>query len=535
MLDCTLRDGGYYNNWDFEADLVNKYLKAVSEAKIDYVELGLRNFPKDTFLGPFAYTTDMFLNSLELPEGPTYGVMIDAKTIFDSKYSVRESVDKLFSNSSDSKVDLVRIAAHFAEVEKSQEIVKILKEKGYLVGFNLMQAGGKPDSIIEDKVGQIKNWGRVDVLYFADSFGNMDRKEVQRIARCIHKIWKSEVGIHTHNNMAKALDNTFSAIEAGVSWLDVTVTGMGRGAGNAQTENLLAAFSKISDKYSADPVYELVIKYFDVMQKRYGWGSNLLYFIGAQNDIHPTYVQKLISDDRYGPDEIIGAIKYLSKVKASSYTGQLLEEALELNAPENPLSGSDLLKNRFEGQKVLIVGSGPSIIKYKDGIEDYIKVNNPVVIAININSDIDEKLVDFYCVSHNAKFLSEQSKYLKIKTPLILPRHRFTEQELSAISSESEIFDYGLVVDANRFEVLDKSCRVPYEITAGYVIAVAINGNANSIELVGFDGYDGHDPRQSEMLDIFVKINNFNFDLNIVALTPTSYPVRQGSIYAPNI
>lgn len=96
VLDCTLRDGGYYNNWDFDPVVVTQYLNSVANAKIDYVELGLRNFAKPGFLGAFAYTTEDFINSITLPLGPTYGVMIDAKTILESGMSIEESIDALF-------------------------------------------------------------------------------------------------------------------------------------------------------------------------------------------------------------------------------------------------------------------------------------------------------------------------------------------------------------------------------------------------------------------------------------------------------
>ena len=81
ILDCTLRDGGYYNNWDFDTEVVESYLKAVATANIDFVELGLRNFSQVGFHGAFAYTTEDYINDMELPDGPVYGVMVDAKTI----------------------------------------------------------------------------------------------------------------------------------------------------------------------------------------------------------------------------------------------------------------------------------------------------------------------------------------------------------------------------------------------------------------------------------------------------------------------
>lgn len=125
ILDCTLRDGGYYNDWDFDAELVKSYLNAVSGSGIEYVELGLRNFPKAGFLGPFAYSSESYLKTLNLPDGVTYGVMVDAKTVLSSPLSIEDAVDQLFCKETESCVSLVRIAAHFYEVEDSKKLQSV--------------------------------------------------------------------------------------------------------------------------------------------------------------------------------------------------------------------------------------------------------------------------------------------------------------------------------------------------------------------------------------------------------------------------
>jgi len=534
ILDCTLRDGGYYNNWDFSEEIVNEYLKAMSLANINFIELGLRNFPKPGFLGAFAYTTEVFLNSLDLPEGPVYGVMVDAKTILESGLSVIEAIDALFVPASESKIDLVRVAAHFFEVEQSGEIVEYLKQLGYTVGYNLMQAGGKPCEVIAEKAKIAKSWQGLDVLYFADSLGNMDSDEVERIVTALRQHWTGDLGIHTHNNMGKGLDNTLTAHKAGVTWLDTTVTGMGRGAGNTQTESLLAILDKKGSGYVAKPVYELVIRYFETMQKEYGWGSSLLYFLGAQNDVHPTYIQNLLSNSHYGTDEIVGAIDYLSKLEGTtSYNGEVLSTALSFNSSTKPLSGDAQLVEKFNNREVLLISNGPSLKRYIGAVESYIKERNPIVIAINKLESFPAELVDYYSVSHNTKFLSEKDSYAKLKKPLILPVHRFTDSELDTI--KGEYYDYGLVVTDNEFSVSDEICVIPFDLTAAYALAVTINGQAKSIKLIGFDGYDKGDLRQSEMIDLFNLIINRQPEIYIEALTPSSYPVKQGSIYAPNI
>lgn len=536
ILDCTLRDGGYYNNWDFSPEVVKAYLDAMAQANIDYVELGLRNFPKSGFDGPFAYTTEVFIKSLNLPEGPTYGVMVDAKTILDAPMSINEAVDALFVDAVESPIKLVRVAAHFSEVERSGPIVKLLKEKGYIVGYNLMQACGKPDEVIAEKAEIAAGWSDLDCLYFADSFGNMDGEEVTRIVKAIRTQWDGLIGIHTHNNMGKALDNTLIAQNLGVNWLDVTITGMGRGAGNAQTESLLAVLAVLDEscKYEPSAVYELVIRHFETMQKDYGWGSSLLYFLGAQNDVHPTYIQNLISNKHYGTEEIVGAINYLSQLEGTaSYNGDVLESAISFNTSTKKVSGTDKLLCKFEGRELLIVSNGPSLERYLPAIESYIKERQPIVIAVNSVEILASEFVDYYCVSHNSKFLSEHSIYKNLQCPLIMPVHRFTDEELSNVSNE--FFNYGLNVDSDEFIVTDNDCSVPYDLTVAYALAIAVHAKAHKISLVGVDGYERGDIRQTEMIDLLARFKGFAPTLTIKALTPTSYPIEQGSIYAPNL
>jgi 4-hydroxy 2-oxovalerate aldolase len=535
ILDCTLRDGGYYNNWDFLPDVVDAYLAAMAEAKIDYVELGLRNFPKEAFLGAYAYTTEAHINSLELPGGPVYGVMIDAKTILESELSIEDAIHALFVPACESKIGLVRIAAHFVEVEKSGPIVKQLKSMGYVVGYNLMQAGGKPSEVIADKARQAKEWGSLDVLYFADSLGNMDSAEVERIVNALRTEWSGPLGIHTHNNMGKGLDNTLAAKGFGVTWLDSTITGMGRGAGNTQTESLLAVLDKEQSKYQSKPVYELVIRHFEKMQKDYGWGSSLLYFLGAQNEVHPTYIQNLLSNSHYGTDEIVGAIDYLSKLEGTtSYNGAILNTALSFNTTDSVISGSTDIQSLFNNKNIFIVTNGPSTVKYAAAIELYIKTVNPIVISINITESISADLIDYYVISHNSKFLSDVSRYQELNKPIILPKHRFAESELNVLKG-CELVDFGLDIQANILSVNDTYAVIPFDITTAYVLAMLLASPPKSINAVGFDGFESNDPRQQEMVTILELYNQAKSSCDIVCLTPSTYPMPKGSIYAPNL
>ena len=143
ILDCTLRDGGYYNNWFFKKDLVQNYLLSCSKSKIDIVELGFRFLNRKKGLGPYAYTNETILNKLIIPKGLKISVMINASEFYGEKDYTEKLLKKVFVKKKYSIVSLVRIAINFNSFEKGFYITKFLKEYGYEVGYNLMQAHKK--------------------------------------------------------------------------------------------------------------------------------------------------------------------------------------------------------------------------------------------------------------------------------------------------------------------------------------------------------------------------------------------------------
>ena len=126
ILDCTLRDGGYYNNWNFSKDLINEYLKVMNFINIDYVEIGFRFVDKLKTKGPCAYTEEKFLRSLKIPKNLKIGVMINAADFVNSK-NIISLAKKNFRPKKNSLISLVRIACHYNEVEKVLPLVGWLK------------------------------------------------------------------------------------------------------------------------------------------------------------------------------------------------------------------------------------------------------------------------------------------------------------------------------------------------------------------------------------------------------------------------
>ena len=193
VLDCTLRDGGYYNNWEFSPELAQNYINAISNAGIKNIELGFRNLDNGLSKGLNWFTSDNYIKSLKIPKNINLGVMCNVFDITSSKNSLNSTIKKLFSSPKKTKIKFVRLASHFKELQAAFKIVTLLKKKGFFVALNLMQITEQSkEKIIE--VGKLAKRYNPNVLYFADSLGRMDEKKVSEILSYIRKNWSGEKG-----------------------------------------------------------------------------------------------------------------------------------------------------------------------------------------------------------------------------------------------------------------------------------------------------------------------------------------------------
>ena len=234
---------------------------------------------------------------------------------------------KLFCYSDDSPINLVRSAAHFAKVKDAELTLKQIKSLGYITCLNLMQAADKSYDEIRDVAKMVSKWKCVDVLYIADSLGGMNHDNVNYAFQAVREGWNGPVGFHGHNNKGQALDNTLEAVDIGVNWIDSTIMGMGRGPGNTETEYLLNELNKRNFEFELEPIYELSMKYFYEMKLKYNWGPSLAYYLSAEYNIHPTYIQTILS--KYAYQTALKAINYLKDKESNSFNKELMMEALK--------------------------------------------------------------------------------------------------------------------------------------------------------------------------------------------------------------
>jgi len=529
ILDCTLRDGGYYNNWDFSISLINRYLKSMSAAGVEYVELGFRSFENKTYRGACAYTKDDFIKTLSIPSNLKIGVMINASELVghNTKNPIK-NIKLLINNKKKSKIQFVRVACHYKEIDKTIKVSNWLKKAGYKVGFNLMQIAERSDLEIES-VGKICSNYPIDILYFADSMGSLGPENISKIISLLKKNWKGDIGIHTHDNMCMAIANTQTAFDYGVRWVDSTVTGMGRGPGNAKTEYLVIKFQQeLNRKVNMMPLLELIEKDFKPMQDRYKWGVNPFYFLSGKHSIHPTFIQGMLNDSRFKSPDIISAIEHLKKVGGKKFNKELLDSDKIMYSGK--CEGTWNPKSKISGKDVLILGTGPGISEYKLAIEQYIKRNKPFVIGLNTQKSIDEKLINVRVACHSLRLTTDIKKYRLLKQPLVLPLKRFSK-EIKDYLSSNKVLDFGIQVLTEKFNFKKNYVILPNALAVSYAIGIATSGKAKKIFLAGFDGYSADDPRRVEMDKMFNLYSQTNSKIPIFSITPTRYSINSISIY----
>ena len=155
-------------------------------------------------------------------------------------------------------------------------------------------------------------------MYFADSLGNLKPENIDNIIKCLQKGWSGEIGIHTHDNMGLAMSNSQQAYKSGATWIDSTITGMGRGPGNLQTEYSPIEFVDKSKIKNYSEVLKLIDDYFTPLKIKYNWGKNPYYYLSGLYSIHPTFIQEAIGDKRYDELEILTLIDHLKEVGGSN-------------------------------------------------------------------------------------------------------------------------------------------------------------------------------------------------------------------------
>lgn len=285
VMDCTLRDGGLVNNFEFTDEFVKDLYEANVAAGVDYMEFGYKA-DKDIFdekeFGKWKFCKEEDIRAI-VGENDTplkISVMADVG---------RTNIKRDIPPKSESVVDMVRVATYINTIPAAIEMANYCSDMGYEVTVNIMAISTAGENELDLALELLASQSKAQYIYLVDSYGSLYPEQIRRLADKYIKIaekYGKSVGIHAHNNQQLAFANTIEALTRGVSYLDVTVSGMGRGAGNCASEMMLG-FLK-NPKYNILPILD-ILEHEIVPLKKQGviWGYDIPYLLTGQLNQHP--------------------------------------------------------------------------------------------------------------------------------------------------------------------------------------------------------------------------------------------------------
>ncbi len=278
VLDCTIRDGGLMNDWHFDKKMVKDVFEGLARAGVDYVELGYRADKKQyspSEFGPWRFCDEKDLREVAYECDTKVSIMCDVgRTDYDAFLPASESI-----------VKLVRVATYVKDIDKAIHLGRHVKSLGYEVSVNIMAVSHALEPDLDEALDQLAETD-FEMVYIVDSFGYFYSEQIHYLVeKYLTRLPGKQVGVHTHNNQQLAFANTIEAIIKGCNRLDATIYGLGRAAGNCPLE-LLIGFLK-NPKFDVRPVFDLIQKYFEPMQKELRWGYEIPYAITGILNKHP--------------------------------------------------------------------------------------------------------------------------------------------------------------------------------------------------------------------------------------------------------
>ncbi|MBT3394994.1 hypothetical protein HOA59_02220 [archaeon] len=319
VLDCSIRDGGHLNKWKFSKEFVKSYYNSVKDSGIEFIEIGYRTSPNlMKECGIWRFTPESLIKEiLDDDNKIKLAIMVDIGKINEEDFSEKKN----------SKIDLIRIAFYKTQIDEAIDLSKKLNQKGYLTTFNMMGISHYTKEELDIAIEKMKT-SPVDVVYIADSFGSLLTEDVKDLINKLKETNK-EIGFHPHNNLQMSFPNTLAAIESGATYIDGTVNGMGRGAGNLPLEMILPFLNKFKKiKYNPIPIFEFIETDLIETKNKLNWGYHMPYLLTGFKSCHPNYSLTL-KKRGYSIGQIDSILNLVDSEKSVGFDLDILESAIK--------------------------------------------------------------------------------------------------------------------------------------------------------------------------------------------------------------
>lgn len=470
LLDCTLRDGGYINEWKFEYHTIRDIITKLIESHVDYIEVGfLRDCEYDKNVAVFNNCTQI-RNVFPENRGNTKFTAM----ALHNKYDINQLEDY-----DGSAIDALRITFHDYDIEEGLAYIEKAISKGYKVFANPINIMGYSDVAILKLLEKI-NRIMPHAFSIVDTFGSMMKEDLQRIYSLTeHNLDKSIViGLHLHENLALSysLAQEFIAMKASGRdcVIDASMLGMGRSPGNLCMELIMDYMNKTqAGTYNVNPVLDGIDDHIAKLKNIEPWGYNTAYSLSAKFNLHRNYAEFLLGKGRLRAKQINQILASIEDNKKTAYDETYVEE-LYRKFQNHEIDDEELtkqLKEQLAGRKILVIAPGHSIISERNKIEKYIEENHPIVFTANFSP------VEYH---KDYIFCSNAMRYEMLRGRKDHAVVWITSNLLDMCEGEENVFNYAEL----SFDEMGScdNCVI-------MLVKLLMRLEAGQIILAGFDGY----------------------------------------------
>lgn len=474
LLDCTLRDGGYVNDWNFGHDNLVSIFERVVDAGIDIIEIGFlderRVFDMNRSIMPDTDCVEKIYGKLDRKQAMVVG-MIDYGTC--GLEHIRPCEESF--------LDGIRVIFKKHLREQALQFCADLKALGYKVFAQLVSVTSYSDEEMLDLI-RLANEVEPYAVSMVDTYGLMHQNNLLHYFKLLDENLNPKIGLgyHAHNNFQMGYANCIAMLSNKIERsmvVDGSIYGMGKSAGNAPIE-LIAMYmnNSLGKNYHISQILEAIDANITQFYHPATWGYNMFYYLAASNDCHPNYVTYLMNKRTLSVKSINEVLSKLQGEKKLLYDKNYIE-ALYVQYQKNEvndLADCERLKKALSGKNILLVGPGVTVHTQKEKVEQYIVQNRPTIISINYVPDAFEP--DYI-------FLSNSKRYVQLATRL--SQGSYVVIATSNVTGTSkDAFEYVL----NFSRLMDETAEI-VDNSLVMLLKALIDVGCKAVTLAGFDGY----------------------------------------------
>lgn len=528
LLDCTLRDGGFVNDWKFNHSVITSIYKRLDKANVDIIEVGFlddrRDFDIDRTIMPNTQSLNKIYGNVEKHNSMAVA-MIDFGTC---------DIENI-QNCCDTFIDGIRVIFKKKDYVNALNFCKKIMDKGYKLFVQPVSITSYSDKDMLELIEKV-NLLKPFTISIVDTYGLMHKEELTHYFYLMDNNLDKDIniGYHSHNNFQLAYSNSIELLSLITNrniFLDASVYGMGKGAGNTNTE-LLAMYmnDSIGKNYNISQILEIIDSDLINIYKKYQWGYSFNYFLSASNDCHPKYVKYLVDKKTLSVSSVNKILSKLEQKDKLTFNEEYIEN-LYRNYQTRTLDDAstyEKITETIKNKAILIIGPGKNALIELQKIEKYVSENQPITFSTNfIPTFID---VDYVFISNAKRYSKFADLYssINIKTK-ILATTNIEELDVPIdlrLSYESLLVKENLLSDNSLLMLINAliNMKVKNVVLAGFDGLYGDNNNYVSENLV-FNSNEKTDAVRNEL--IRNKLNELSSKITIDFLTKTLYEVKK--------